>query len=190
MLFSKILLSKLGFLKKTGETCIDLTKSSYNRNLVNSTDVQVIKTTEEHIMRADLVSQTAYQDQTLWDGILKFNGISNPFSIDINQILLIPTAENLELGYKNSVTILDIASNKRVNQVLNPVTKQDSARLSMLSSKPIPNNIVDTTDKNVKVKDGRIIFGEDVTTVQKERCTGSVSRAKLKEKLLQNQIFE
>ena len=42
----------------------------------------------------------------------------------------------------------------------------------------------------IKYKNGKIIFGEDVTTINKENCPETLTRARVKEKLLQNQIFK
>lgn len=190
MLQSRLLLSKPEFKKKSGETIVDLTKSTYNRTKVGFDDMQIIKIDEELNMRPDLISNQAYSTILLWDALLKFNGVTNPFSIDLNTTLYVPNQKQLELGYVNSKDIIDKATKKNISQVLNIKTNIDKKRIEALQVKPLPNNVNDTTDANIKIKDGMITFGEDVTKINKERCSGSVSRAKLKEKLLQNQIFE
>jgi hypothetical protein len=190
MLISKLIGLKPLFKKKNGDEVTDLAKRTFDRNRVGIEGAKYYTISEELQMRADLVSQSAYSTSFLWDAILKFNGISNPFSIFAGQKILIPSQAELEKGFTNPSPIVDKATNKAVNQVLNPVTKQDKKRLEMLVTKPLPNNIVAETDRNVKVKDGTIIFGEDVTKVNKQNCSGSVSRSKLKEKLLQKIIFE
>lgn len=178
------------FKKPNGDEVIDLTKRSFDRNLVDTRNIQVFVTEEDHAMRPDLIAKDVYLDYTKWDGILKFNGISNPFSIDSRRAIAIPQSNDLDKGFKGSSEIVDRAQKKFVSQVLNPITKQDKKRLEMLKTKPLPNNILDSTDRNIKVKDGKIYFGEDLTKVNKERCTGSVTRANLKERLLKNLIFQ
>ena len=43
--------------------------------------------------------------------------------------------------------------------------------------------------KNVKIKDGKIVFGEDVTAVNKDDCPEPISRANLKKALIKNNLF-
>jgi len=190
MLISKLLSTKPFFLKKSGDNIVDLVKRTYNRKLVGLGDVQTLTVDEEEEMRPDLISKRAYLNIFLWDAILKFNGISNPFSIEKGRQFFIPSQNELEKGFKASPDMIDKGIKSNIHPILNAKTQTDKNRLDALAIKPLPNNVVDTTDENVKVKDGKVIFGEDVTKINKERCSGSVSRAKLKEKILQNQIFQ
>lgn len=190
MLISSLLLSKPIVIKKSGEQVIDLTKRTYNRKLVSLDDLESFIVDEDCEMRPDLISNNFYFTIKHWDAILKFNGISNPLSIERGTRFYKPKESELTKGFSPSPNILDKGIKRSVSQVLIPKTKFDKNRLADLLTKPLPNNIIDKTDANVKIRDGRIIFGEDVTGITNERCKGSFSRAKLKEKLLQNQIFE
>ena len=44
-------------------------------------------------MRPDLVSQAMYDDDQYAEFILKFSGISNPFTLDDDDVLMIPNEE-------------------------------------------------------------------------------------------------
>jgi len=189
MLNSKLLLLKPFFKKSNGDTIVDLVSNTFDRTKIGLDDIQVFTVDEETEMRADLISNEVYLNINLWDAILKFNGISNPFSIESKRKLFIPNQSELEKGYGLSRVLVDKGIKNSYSQVLKPKTVFDKNRLDSLQNKPLPNNILGNTDSNIKVKDGKIIFGEDVTKVSSERCKGSVSRAKLKEKLIQNQIF-
>jgi hypothetical protein len=54
------------------------------------------------------------------------------------------------------------------------------------ASAPVPPNIA--LDSGVKIQNGKILFGSDVTSVKKEDCTEPISRTKLKETLLKNRL--
>jgi hypothetical protein len=75
--------------------------------------------------------------------------------------------------------------------MVNPLNNIDSNRRSNLSNKKgeLPPNISKVGDKNVKIKDGRLIFGDDVTTVNKDDCPVPISRTRLKMALTKNKLF-
>jgi hypothetical protein len=50
-----------------------------------------------------------------------------------------------------------------------------------------PPNIA--KDTSVKVVNGKIVFGADVTSVKKEDCPDPISRTKLQAALVKNKIF-
>lgn len=56
-------------------------------NVVTDNYVTVSK---EYVARPDLISLAAYGDDRFADVICKYNGISNPFEINIDDIILIP----------------------------------------------------------------------------------------------------
>jgi hypothetical protein len=66
-------------------------------SLVFVPDIQVIAehiVESDEICRIDLISLKYYRDSSYSDYILKYNGISNPFSINEGDVLLIPTNES------------------------------------------------------------------------------------------------
>lgn len=263
MLFLKTLTNKKTFTKANGDVLVDLIRRSVSFLGIRTNSGKTYIVTEETAMRPDLISQYFYQDQNYLDVLLKYNGYSNPFALDVGDILKIPNVKTLEKFSKEQVDEV-IGSNgytggtdtfgtstgslsnnimsrkKSTNIVLSPKTKKDKARLKYLLQRsniadanlaklnalinsgsinpeditsqvlaalqggnfsgtkpsnsafqvgntvPVPPNIA--LDNGVKIENGRIIFGSDVTNLKKEDCTEPVSRAKLKETLLKNKI--
>ena len=104
--------------------------------------------TDETAMRADLITNYYYQDSSVCDLLLKYNGYSNPFAIDINDIILIPEVSNLSsFGQDNPLLEIGRPRKKKATNVFQPTTKQDKRRLNFLIKKagagaaPIPPNI-------------------------------------------------
>lgn len=250
MLNLKTLANKQTFTKPDGTVVVDLIRRavSFLGIRVNSGRAYVV--TEDTAMRPDLISQYFYQDQSYLDLLLKYNGFSNPFALNVNDVLRIPTAETLRkfgeptklddlIGSKGSNGSKQTRK-KSTNLVLAPKSKKDRARLNYLLQRsnaadanlaklnilinsgaidpgaipgsvlsalqggnfsgtkpsnsafqvgtavPVPPNVA--LDNGVKLENGRIIFGSDVTSVKKEDCTEPISRTKLKETLLKNKI--
>lgn len=56
----------------------------------------IMQTTEEHICRPDLVSYDAYGTPEHAELLMKLNGISNPFELNSDVYIIIPTYDYLE----------------------------------------------------------------------------------------------
>jgi len=150
---------------------------------------------EEEQMRPDLVANRLYSDQKYFDVLLKYNGISNPFSIEAGEILVIPQFSELQNMVVSPKDIpekgVDRLSNNE-DALLNPKTVKDKKRLESLKEKTreiVPPNVNTKGNKNVKVKDGRVIFGEDVTQINKDNCPVPISRARLIQQLTKANLF-
>jgi hypothetical protein len=150
-------------------------------------------------MRGDLISKAFYQSNSLMCLLLKFNSISNPFSLDLNDLIVVPDAKNLNLILVEPDKINGTDDNwqnstrkKKRASVIQPKTKQDQNRLNFLqstaNSQVAPTNIA--KDTSVKVVNGKIVFGADVTSVKKEDCPDPISRTKLLATLLKNKISQ
>lgn len=188
MLLLKILEAKKVF-NKAGSQVIDLTRRSISFFGVDKQAGEFYAVEPEVVMRADLIADNFLSTSANACLLMKYNGISNPFSINEGQILRIPNAEDLD---KLLVEPENIISN-RVREAIDlvkPKSVQDTKRLDYLKNKgalAVPPNVA--LDESVKVINGRIIFGADVTAIKKEDCPEPISRAKLKETLLKNKIF-
>lgn len=173
----------------------DLTRSSINKikwRTLGSTGKY--RLTEEDKMRPDLISNVLYGDQSKFDLLLKYNAISNPFSLDVGYVLLIPDATSMNAAVKKPVPIADIG-NVEIDETeaifIDPKTSKDKKRLEMLKKQVkgkeiLPSNINKKGAKNVKVRDGKLIFGEDVTSTNGDNFPEPISRANLKKALIQN----
>ena len=92
------------------------------------------------------------------------------------------------------VDVNDTEIKKNAEQIIEPKTIKDKKRLEFLQKKAeadeiLPPNINKTGDKNVTIKDGKIIFGQNVTSENAENCPENITRARLKQKLAYNKIF-
>lgn len=189
---------KNSFIKTNGDTVIDLTRRgiSFKGVTVNQGRTYIVENGIE--MRPDLISKVCYQTNSLLCMLMKYNGISNPFSINEGDILKIPNGEVLS-SLKSEPALINgsndnwITSTRKKNKkaISKIKTLQDSNRveyLQKLNEKPslTPPNIA--KDTSVKVVNGKIIFGTDVTSVRKQDCPDPISRTKLQAQLIKNKI--
>lgn len=191
MLNSKILKNKKVIKDKDGQIITDMIYNTF-KFPESSNGVGSIRVLDEEKMRPDLVSNRVLGQQGTWDALLKFNGISNPFSINSNDFLyMIPSASIPSLYIKpRDIPERGSKSEQTVDPIIDPKTQKDKNRLSNLNNKnQLPPNINSETDTNVKVKDGKLVFGEDVTTVNKDNCPVPISRARLQASLLKDKLF-
>lgn len=92
MLDYKILSNK-PYLTKDNEKYIDLLSKTYKINQSPQTSVIVVR--KEYIGRPDLISLAIFGDDKYGDIICKFNGISNPFELNEDMIIYIPSIEDI-----------------------------------------------------------------------------------------------
>lgn len=196
MLNLKLFTLKKFFKKSETEAPVDLTRASFSFENFPSA-VTAVVVTDEFQMRPELIAHYFYGNQDLMCIVLKYNEISNPYSIKTGQILYLPSLENAVSLYKTPDDLIDRGADKSNNEkaFVQPKSKKDQKRLDQLKKNAevkeiLPVNINNTGDSNIKVKDGKIIFGEDVTGVNKDNCPETITRAKLKERLTLNKIFK
>jgi hypothetical protein len=115
MLISKILRSKLQFIKSNGDTLIDLISSTFDFNKGGTSNAGLIRVSEDEIMRPDLISTRIYTESSKWDILLKYNGISNPFSINVGDILVSPTFNKMDLFIVEPNQIIEKGTDKALN---------------------------------------------------------------------------
>ena len=192
MLISKLIEKKKIF-KRIGRDMTDLISSTFKFPTDISGSGGGILVGEYESMRPDLIADRTYGDQGKWDVLLKYNGISNPFSVEYGDILLGPAAAVLDSMYVNPREIRerDQKEEKSTSPLLDPKSKKDKDRLENLKKKAgivLPPNINKPGDKNVKIKDGRVVFGEDVTGVNKKNCPVPISRTRLQAALLKDNL--
>jgi len=90
MLNLKTILNKKVFTKLNGEVVVNLIIRSVSFLGIKTNSGTNYQVTDETSMRSDLISQYYYQDSSFCDLLLKYNGYSNPFAIDTNDIIKIP----------------------------------------------------------------------------------------------------
>jgi hypothetical protein len=197
MLSLSIFQNKKRFTKTNGDEVDDLTRRSITFRGVLVGQGKLYNVEEGVQMRSDLISKIFYQTTSFLCVLLKYNGIANPFSIDINDLIRVPDGEVLSGMLTNPVDINGSNDNwktstrkKKRTAFIQPKTNQDKARLDYLQKTAgtvvAPTNIA--KDTSVKVVNGKIVFGTDVTSIKKDDCPDPISRTKLQATLLKNKI--
>jgi len=198
MITLQTILSKYSVTKKNGDVLPDLTRSSINgsrKDELRSINRFIVD--EETVMRPDLIAVALYNDQNMLDLLLKYNAISNPFSLYVGQILYAPDSEALNKILLKPSVIKDIGDTEvddAESIFIDPKTDKDKNRLDLLKKQNkggevLPSNVNKKGDKNIKIKNGKLVFGEDVTSVNREDCPEPISRANLKKALIKNNLF-
>lgn len=101
-MFDKTIDRKPTIIDASGTVIKDLTVPIYKRTNQFQLNYTVKMTTLEQQMRADLISISEYGSDKYTEDILKLNGISNPFSMQTGQIIMIFDEKDVEnLGNEN-----------------------------------------------------------------------------------------
>lgn len=188
-----MLISKLLRLKKTvanfaGEKIIDLVSSTFKFDQRGASAGPTFVDTDE-VMRPDLLSDKIYGSLDNWEILLKYNGISNPFSLDEGEILIAPSANVLN---KMVVAPREVPEKgvepKKTNEakLVTPTTNKDKKRLDAARAKVpevVPPNVNLSGAQNVRVKGGKVIFGPDMTQANISQQGESLNRSRVQDQL-------
>lgn len=125
---------------------------------------------EDQVGRIDLISLLYYNSADYCDYILKWNGISNPFSIKFGDVLKIPN-NRAALKVIKEVKVLNSTNEPSIrDQFINTkrLPVKDAKRIEYLQRKAaqkpngakqiLPPNILKEGDTNIKIGNGKIII--------------------------------
>jgi len=87
------ILNKKPILTNNNETYIDLLPNTFNSTSYITGSFLVVN--QYYVARPDLISLAVYGDDQFGDIICKVNGISNPFELNENDIIYIPSPDSL-----------------------------------------------------------------------------------------------
>lgn len=195
MLFD-ILLKKNKVLDKNNNMILDLTHNTVTTTFINNTRIsKVVLVSEDFEMRPDLIALAALGSVNYADVLMKFNSISNPYSIQRGMLIFVPNIGDVLTSIIDRATVSkplrDIVFN------VDKLSKKDKARLKFLEEKStalknkgsmLPPNFDAEGNKEVKVKDGKIIFGDNIS-LPLDKCTlQPISKAAFKSKILREKI--
>lgn len=149
----------------------DLTQSAINKKLTTYLDYNIYKVPEEYEMRPDLISLAVYNSAAHTEIILKFNNISNPFSIEKNDIILIPDLNSALNQFKTSAAILNDSVSERIRKSYKyidplkaPTSKQNvyaNRQLIDVHDGALPPNLAKKGESQVTYRNGKVIFGAE-----------------------------
>ena len=155
------------------KTVTDLTEPTLKPDY-SSLKFQVARTiqvTDEYAMRPDLISFWAYGTDLYTDIILKANGISNPFSVNSGDFLLIPDLQNFKNFYKNpkrsKKAIEEVKRSYIDKERFSKPTEERLKKLEALANSKkngsptiTPSNRLKPGEAAVTTKGGALIFAE------------------------------
>lgn len=131
----------------TSEQYVDLLTKSCKE--FESSDVDAIIVNEHYVARPDLISLAVYGTDEYADIICKYNGISNPFELNENDVILLPdytTFEKMIEFEDNKTSVLASESKKFANKVhKNQKSKTDRRSPSQSIVGDEPNFVIDKT---------------------------------------------
>jgi hypothetical protein len=152
----------------------DLTASMFNLKSNNYVSYNVYRVPKEFAMRPDLISAAAYNNTIYAEIILKFNGISNPFSIQEGDVILIPNLDsaqaiiaNTQKGSEADGSKIIRDSYKYIDPLKIPKVNSDFQNRQFVSSAKegaLPPNVAQEGETQITYRQGRVYFGADVET--------------------------
>lgn len=130
---------------------------------VESDDYTTTEVNQFEVGRPDLISLRAYGTIEKADLILKFNGISDPFSLTEGETIKIPRAD---FPFRTLERIQETEENIVKQQFVDTkrLSKKDQKRVEALKKKYdkeniLPPNVVPVGKKTFKFQAGQVIFG-------------------------------
>lgn len=165
-----------------GNRIVDLAKSIFARSSMGVRGYTMWRISDHFNMRPDLVSQSVYGSDRRCEYILKFAGISNPFTLCDDDVLLIPNEDEADgIMAANNPSESDLDNQGRMVNILtqfkfqNQEFKSDSTSYDNLAKLDIPSGVIDTSKEGnymspyisddgkttVTIHGGRMYFGND-----------------------------
>jgi len=138
------------------------------RNKENAEIIAKHVVTEDDKVRPDLIALKYYGDDTKTDMILKYNRISDPFSINPGEIILVPSPDTayyrLErpMSFEDNIVKRQFIDTKRLSQ-------KDQKRIEALKKKYnketlLPPNVIPVGKKNYEFNGNQVRLGAQVQT--------------------------
>lgn len=155
---------------ESGEVVIDFLSNNFD---VNYYDFQlqinaVVLVKEHHLCRLDLISYEIYGVEDYAGGLQKFNQICNPFSMEINDIIVCPSIASMERFYQREAMANKQLINDTKALFIDPsrASQKDQARLEQLKkiAEKRKNGSKEILPTN-RLKTGEVPFKTDGTMI-------------------------
>lgn len=165
------------FKKPDGNVVRDLTQSIFDFKTRNDVVLNAFKVSRDYLMRPDLISQVVYNSTLYTEFILKYNGISNPFTIDEGDVIIIPNLESAKQNTKtvvgtegddpatnlrNSYRYIDPAKVPKKDKKIDKFENRNLGKKTKISEGALPPNIADEGVSQIVQRNGRVYFGESI----------------------------
>lgn len=118
----------------TEEEFVDLLTKTYEVMDYSSDNIIIVN--KYYVARPDLISLAVYGDDRYADLICKYNGISNPFELNENDVILIPSMNEIKrhTSFEENKSELISDSNTIINTKKYPGQKQVNEKRSPIES--------------------------------------------------------
>ena len=180
-MFSNTIDIKPLFKKPNGDVVKDLTKSIFDLNVNTYVAINAYTIPKEYAMRPDLISLAVYNTIDYAEIIMKYNAISNPFSINEGDVIIVPdinavkemlkseeSYSNGDALVRNSHKYLDLSkiptNDNSITEFNNRnLTTSNTNNTSSDNDQALPPNIAPEGATQITTRSGRIYFGENVS---------------------------
>jgi hypothetical protein len=166
------------FQKPDGTVIRDLTQTMFDFRSNNFVNFSVYRVPSDYQMRGDLIAQAMYNNTIYTEYVLKYNGISNPFTIDQGDIIVIPNLDNAKQNTKSQTDDVEGSDSKRIRnsyKYIDPTKapKRDggleqfdrrslSKNNDQIQDGALPPNIAQEGERGITYRNGRVYFGEGI----------------------------
>jgi hypothetical protein len=191
--------SKPVIILNDGTEIIDLTQQSLDIKQTQPM-TNFVLVNEETSMRIDAISQIALSSIIHTEKMLKFNDISNPFIVDVGDILFVPDLVyaniNMKTGSGTDTQKFDIRNqyidpekDAKLDPTLGKFDKRNMPKKAdpTKTAPPLPPNFANIGDREIEIKGGKIYFGPNVSKNGNE-CEEPLSKSEFLAKLIKNRI--
>lgn len=154
---------------KKRQQYLELTTASWDTRRIQYQLKNIAIASEEVEARPDLLGMLYLGDQSKMGTILKLNGISNPISLKINELLLIPSDKMTKDLFKSGQKLTDQKQKaktfrKELQEKISQISKDrleylNAKNISNISESPLPPNLLQEGEQQILVEDGKLIFG-------------------------------
>lgn len=174
-------------------TILNLTESIFDMSKSSPISYNTYRISADYVMRPDLVSISAYSTDEHTEMILKLNGIINPFTIDEDDVIIIPSIDNIndnlverntenyegDSAIRNTYKYIDKAKFPNTNSADN-----NKLENQVVGKNVTPANIAPEGTNAITNRNGRIYFGENtgVLCAQNGIASGEYLVAKVSNK--------
>lgn len=185
--------------KEDGTVIVDLTKQSV-KLVTDQPMTGYYLVSDETAMRIDAISQITLGTIDNTEKMLKFNDISNPFTVDVGDLLFIPdlmyaklnmtsnnNTDQQKLDIRNQY--IDPEKESKLDPTLGKFDKRNKPKKAdpSKSTPPLPPNFANIGDKEIEIRGGKIFFGPNVSKNGNE-CEEPLSKSEFLAKLIKNRI--
>lgn len=164
---------------------------------------QIVYCPYEFEMRPDLLASFFMGSQDDLGILLKVNGISNPFSLSMGDVIAVPSKTSTDPLLKTPQNDTSETDRSQFRKKLKDrIAKISPERQNYLESRnistavsggtstssPLPPNIAGESDQQFVVKDGKLIFGSSIGQCR-TNLSENKSKATIKARIAQRNIF-